>query len=137
MRFGIPGAPVGFRMELYRCQAKIFVLKPFNRSIVDICIGHAAAFGQGPGIHRKTVILGGDEDATVFEPHRLVCPTVAELEFVGITAKGESGYLVSHTDPKDGEFPEEVLYAAYRIRGLFGIARAVTHKEGIRFAGPT
>ena len=136
MRFGIPGAPVGFRMELYGCQAQIFVLKPFNRSVVDVCVGHTAAFRQGPGIHRKTVILGGDEDPAVFVPHRLVCPPVAELEFVGIAAKGKSGDLVAHADPEDGEFPEEILYAADRIRGLFGIARAVTHEEGIRLAGP-
>ena len=136
MRFGIPRAPVRFRVELDGCQAQVFVLKSFNRSVVDICIGtQRQPSGRDSGIDRKSMILGSDEDTPVFEPHRLVCPAVAEFEFIGITAKRKGGDLVAHADPKDGELPEQILDAADCIRSLLGIARPVTDKQGIGFAG--
>ena len=82
------------------------------------------------------MILGGDKDPAVLVPHRLVCSPVAELKFVGIATESKCRDLVAHADPENGKISQKILYAADHVRCLLGVSRAITHKEGIRPAGP-
>ena len=74
MRFRIPWSPVGFRVELDGGQVKVLVLESLDRPVVDIGVGDCRSFREGVCIHGKPMVLGGDEDPAVLEPHRLVCP---------------------------------------------------------------
>jgi hypothetical protein len=61
---------------------------------------------HGRGVHRESVILGGDLDAPGGEIlHGVIGPMVAELELVGAAAGGESQDLVAEADPEDGTLP--------------------------------
>jgi len=135
MGFRIPWTPVCFRVELHGSELEVFILKPFHGFIVHVGICNDAPLGECVFIHRKPVVLGGDIDPPADVPDRLVCTPVSEFELVCIAAHCKRRDLVAHADAEDGELSKQIPDTPYRLFCLLRVARPVTHKERIRFAG--
>src|SRR6185436_19114439 len=85
------------------------------------------------GIHREAVVLRGDLDLSGAQVlHRMVRPTVAELELEGLAAAGEPEDLVAEADAKDGPRFDELAGRLDRVIAGLGIAGAIREEDAVR-----
>ena len=83
------------------------VAESFTGLVVEIDLGgFGFSRGQGLGIDRKAMVLGGYADPArgqVF--HGLICAAMPELELEGLSPQRISKDLMSETNPEDRFLP--------------------------------
>src|SRR6516162_10425959 len=78
--------------------------KALERAIEERAVRGHHSLRQGALVHRKAVVLTGDEHAPGLELlHRMIRAVVTELHFHGACTGGESEDLVPETDPEHRE----------------------------------